>query len=138
LTHPAECSIFVLIGDTAIVGVSRILGTTSGRFRPAPDPDDRPEKFRPDGARNRLQIQRLKDKSGNRSTASSEVEFFRGVMAHLIGEPGHGIRAGLEMNDYRLLDFAVGSAGLMRPALAQAAHHATWRRAFKRRSSINP
>src|SRR5580693_10767727 len=85
----------------------------------------------PDGSRNRLQIQRLKDKCGNKSNASSEVEF-RGVTAHLIGEPGHGIRAGLEMNHYTRLDFAVGSAGLMRHALAQAAHHTTWRRAFQK------
>jgi putative acyl-CoA dehydrogenase len=85
----------------------------------------------PDGSRNRLQIQRLKDKCGNRSNASSEVEF-RGAIAHLIGEPGHGIRAGLEMNHYTRLDFAVGSSGLMRQALAQAAHHAAYRRAFQR------
>lgn len=85
----------------------------------------------PDGSRNRLQIQRLKDKCGNKSNASSEVEF-RGVIAHLIGEPGHGIRAGLEMNHYTRLDFAVGSAGLMRHALAQAAHHTAHRRAFQK------
>ncbi len=85
----------------------------------------------PDGSRNRLMIQRLKDKCGNRSNASSEVEF-RGVIAHLIGEPGHGIRAGLEMNHYTRLDFAIGSAGLMRRALAAAAHHANSRRAFQK------
>ena len=85
----------------------------------------------PDGSRNRLQIQRLKDKCGNKSNASSEVEF-RGVIAHLIGEPGHGIRQGLEMNHYTRLDFGVGSAGLMRHAMAQAAHHVTWRRAFQK------
>ena len=85
----------------------------------------------PDGSRNRLQIQRLKDKCGNKSNASSEVEF-RGVIAHLIGEPGHGIREGLEMNHYTRLDFGVGSAGLMRHALVQAAHHVTWRRAFQK------
>lgn len=85
----------------------------------------------PDGSRNRLQIQRLKDKCGNRSNASSEVEF-RGAIAHMIGEAGHGIRAGLEMNHYTRLDFAVGSAGLMRQALAQAAHHVAHRRAFQR------
>jgi putative acyl-CoA dehydrogenase len=85
----------------------------------------------PDGSRNRLQIQRLKDKAGNKSNASSEVEF-RGAIAHLIGEPGHGIRTGLEMNHYTRLDFAVGSAGLMRQALAQAAHHVAHRRAFQR------
>jgi len=85
----------------------------------------------PDGSRNRLQIQRLKDKCGNKSNASSEVEF-RGVIAHLIGEPGHGIRAGLEMNHYTRLDFAIGSAGLMRHAVAQAAHHTAHRRAFQK------
>ncbi len=85
----------------------------------------------PDGTRNRLQIQRLKDKCGNKSNASSEVEF-RGAIAYLIGEPGHGIRTGIEMNHYTRLDFAVGSAGLMRQALAQAAHHVAHRRAFQR------
>jgi putative acyl-CoA dehydrogenase len=85
----------------------------------------------PDGSRNRLQIQRLKDKCGNRSNASSEVEF-RGVIAHLIGEPGHGIRTGLEMNHYTRLDFSVGSAGIMCHALSRSAHHATWRRAFQK------
>ncbi|MBV9066868.1 MAG: acyl-CoA dehydrogenase family protein [Methylobacteriaceae bacterium] len=85
----------------------------------------------PDGSRNRLQIQRLKDKAGNKSNASSEVEF-RGAIAHAIGEPGHGIRTGLEMNHYTRLDFAVGSAGLMRQALAHAGHHVAHRRAFQR------
>jgi putative acyl-CoA dehydrogenase len=85
----------------------------------------------PDGARNRLQIQRLKDKCGNKSNASSEVEF-RGAIAYLIGEPGHGIRTGIEMNHYTRLDFAIGSAGLMRQALTQAAHHVAHRRAFQR------
>jgi putative acyl-CoA dehydrogenase len=84
-----------------------------------------------DGSRNRLHIQRLKDKCGNKSNASSEVEF-RGAIGHLIGEPGHGIRTGIEMNHYTRLDFAVGSAGLMRQALAQAAHHVAHRRAFQR------
>ena len=84
-----------------------------------------------DGSRNRLQLQRLKDKCGNKSNASSEVEF-RGALAHLIGEPGHGIRTGIEMNHYTRLDFAVGSAGLMRQALAQSAHHVAHRRAFQR------
>ena len=85
----------------------------------------------PDGSRNRLAVQRLKDKAGNRSNASSEVEF-RGAVAHLIGEPGRGIRTGLSMNHYTRLDFAVGSAGLMRQAVSQAAHHVAHRRAFQR------
>jgi putative acyl-CoA dehydrogenase len=85
----------------------------------------------PDGSRNRLQIQRLKDKCGYKSNASSEIEL-RGAIAHLIGEPGHGIRTGIEMNHYTRLDFAVGSAGLMRLALSHAAHHVAHRRAFQR------
>jgi putative acyl-CoA dehydrogenase len=85
----------------------------------------------PDGSRNRLQIQRLKDKCGNKSNASSEVEF-RGAVAHLIGEAGHGIRTGISMNHFTRLDFAVGSSGLMRQAVAQAAHHVANRRAFQR------
>ncbi len=85
----------------------------------------------PDGSRNRIQIQRLKDKCGNRSNASSEVEF-RGAIAHMIGEPGRGIRTGLEMNHYTRLDFAVGSAGLMRQAVSQAGHHVAHRRAFQK------
>jgi putative acyl-CoA dehydrogenase len=91
----------------------------------------------PDGSRNRLQIQRLKDKCGNTSNASSEVEF-GGAIGHLIGEPGHGIRIGLEMNHYTRLDFAIGSAGLMRQALSQTAHHAAHRRAFQRRLIDQP
>jgi putative acyl-CoA dehydrogenase len=85
----------------------------------------------PDGSRNRVQIQRLKDKCGNKSNASSEIEF-RGAIAHMIGEPGRGIRTGISMNHYTRLDFAVGSAGLMRQAVAQAAHHVANRRAFQR------
>jgi len=85
----------------------------------------------PDGSRNRLQIQRLKDKCGNRSNASSEVEF-RGAVGHLIGEPGRGIALGLSMNHHTRLDCALGSAALMRQALSQAAHHVAHRRAFQR------
>jgi putative acyl-CoA dehydrogenase len=84
-----------------------------------------------DGSRNRLVLQRLKDKCGNKSNASSEVEF-RGALGRLLGEEGHGIRTSIEMAHLTRLDFAVGSAGLMRQALAQAAHHALHRRAFQR------
>ena len=59
----------------------------------------------PDGSRNGVAIQRLKDKVGNRSNASSEVEF-RGAIGHLIGEPGRGIRTGLSMNHNSRLDIA--------------------------------
>lgn len=85
----------------------------------------------PDGSRNRIQIQRLKDKCGNKSNASSEVEF-RGAIGHLIGEPGRGIALGLSMNHHTRLDCALGSAALMRQAVSQAAHHVAHRRAFQK------
>ena len=91
----------------------------------------------PDGARNGVAIQRLKEKCGNRSNASSEVEF-RGAIGHLIGEPGRGLRAGLSMNHNTRLDIAAASAGLMRQGLAQAAHHAAHRSAFQRRLIDQP
>ena len=89
------------------------------------------------GVRNRLQLQRLKDKCGNRSNASSEVEF-RDLEAVLVGEEGRGIRAIIEMAHLTRLDFAVGSAGLMRQALSQAIHHTRNRTAFQKRLSDQP
>ncbi len=91
----------------------------------------------PDGSRNRLKIQRLKDKCGNRSNASSEVEF-HGLHAVMLGEEGHGIRTIVEMAHLTRLDFAIGSAGLMRQALSQTIHHVTNRRAFQRRLIDQP
>jgi putative acyl-CoA dehydrogenase len=85
----------------------------------------------PDGTRNRLKLQRLKDKCGNKSNASSEVEFY-GLHATMLGEDGKGIRTIIEMAHATRLDFAVGSSGLMRQALSQAVHHTTNRRAFQR------
>ncbi len=85
----------------------------------------------PDGSRNRLQLQRLKDKCGNKSNASSEVEF-RDLEAVMLGEEGHGIRTIIEMAHVTRLDFAVGSSGLMRQALSQALHHTASRRAFQK------
>jgi putative acyl-CoA dehydrogenase len=85
----------------------------------------------PDGSRNRIIIQRLKDKAGNKSNASSEVEF-RGAYARLIGEEGHGIREAISMGHLTRLECALSSAGIMRLAVAQAAHHASHRRAFQR------
>jgi putative acyl-CoA dehydrogenase len=84
-----------------------------------------------DGSRNRIMIQRLKDKTGNKSNASSEVEF-RGAYARLIGEEGHGIRDAISMGHLTRLDCAISSAGIMRLAVAQAAHHASYRRAFQK------
>ncbi len=85
----------------------------------------------PDGSRNRLKLQRLKDKCGNKSNASSEVEF-HDLQAVLLGDEGRGIRTIIEMAHATRLDFAIGSAGLMRQALSQAVHHTSNRRAFQR------
>jgi putative acyl-CoA dehydrogenase len=85
--------------------------------------------FLPDGSRNRLNIQRLKDKAGNRSNASSEVEF-RECFGWLVGEEGHGIREILSHAHLTRLDFAVGSAGLMRQALTLALNHTQSRKGF--------
>ncbi|MBY8878473.1 acyl-CoA dehydrogenase family protein [Actinacidiphila acidipaludis] len=82
-----------------------------------------------DGTRNRFAIQRLKDKLGNRSNASSEVEF-GGTWARRVGEVGRGVPTIIEMVAATRLDCALGSAALMRQAVAQAVHHATYRRAF--------
>ena len=86
----------------------------------------------PDGTRNAVRIVRLKDKLGNRSNASSEVEF-DGAHAWLLGEEGRGVPVIIEMVQHTRLDCAIGSAGLVRGAVAQALHHATHRRAFGRR-----
>ena len=83
----------------------------------------------PDGSRNPFRIQRLKDKLGNRSNASSEPEF-DGTVAWLVGEEGRGVRTIIEMVSMTRLDCVIGSASLMRQALTQAVHHATHRSAF--------
>jgi putative acyl-CoA dehydrogenase len=85
----------------------------------------------PDGRVNRLRFQRLKDKLGNRSNASAEVEF-QSAHAWLIGEEGRGVAAIIEMVTCTRLDCAVGSAGLMRLALANAAHHCRHRTVFQK------
>jgi putative acyl-CoA dehydrogenase len=85
----------------------------------------------PDGSRNRLKLQRLKDKCGNKSNASSEVEFY-GLHAVMLGDEGRGIRTIIEMAQATRLDFAIGSSGLMRQALSQAIRHTSTRRAFQR------
>ncbi|RKP49417.1 isovaleryl-CoA dehydrogenase [Trinickia fusca] len=88
-------------------------------------------RFAPDGTRNAVRVQRLKDKLGNRSNASSEVEFADayGVM---IGEEGRGVPTIIEMANYTRLDCVIGSAALMRAALVQAIHHTRHRTAFGR------
>jgi putative acyl-CoA dehydrogenase len=83
----------------------------------------------PDGTRNTFRVQRLKDKLGNRSNASAEVEF-DGTWARRVGPEGRGVATIIEMVAATRLDCAIGSAALMRQAVAQAVHHATYREAF--------
>jgi putative acyl-CoA dehydrogenase len=83
----------------------------------------------PDGSRNRFDLQRLKDKLGNRSNASSEVEF-HGTWAQRLGEEGRGVRTIIEMVAATRLDCVLGSAALMRRAVAEASWHAAHRSAF--------
>jgi putative acyl-CoA dehydrogenase len=94
-------------------------------------------RFTPDGERNAVRINRLKSKLGNRSNASSEVEFFD-AHAELIGEEGRGIPTIIEMSTYTRLDCAIGSSGLMRQAVAQAIHHAHYRVAFQKKLVDQP
>jgi putative acyl-CoA dehydrogenase len=89
------------------------------------------------GERNRLQVQRLKDKCGNKSNASSEIEF-RDLEAVMVGDDGRGIRNIIEMAHLTRLDFAIGSSGLMRQAVSQAIHHTTNRSAFQKRLVDQP
>jgi putative acyl-CoA dehydrogenase len=86
-------------------------------------------RFTPDGERNRIHLQRLKDKLGNRSNASSEVEF-RGAWAQLVGEEGRGVPTIIEMVNHTRLDCSLGGAAGMRHGVAQAIHHCTYRSAF--------
>ncbi|MEV6447991.1 acyl-CoA dehydrogenase family protein [Amycolatopsis sp. NPDC051716] len=83
----------------------------------------------PDGSRNRILLQRLKDKLGNRSNASSEIEYGHAV-GWLVGEEGRGVRTIIEMVNNTRLDCTLGSASGMRLGAVRAVHHATHRRAF--------
>src|SRR5437773_9407165 len=83
----------------------------------------------PDGTRNNFHIERLKDKLGNRSNASSEVALDE-AWAVLVGEEGRGVRTIIEMVNHTRLDCVIGSASLMRQAVAQATHHTAHRTAF--------
>ena len=86
-------------------------------------------RWTPDGDRNRFFLQRLKNKLGNRSNASSEVEY-RETWARRVGPEGRGIATILEMVNHTRLDCMLGSSALMRQALAQATHHGRFRKAF--------
>ncbi|MBR8741490.1 acyl-CoA dehydrogenase family protein [Nocardiopsis sp. MG754419] len=83
----------------------------------------------PDGTRNKVHLQRLKDKLGNRSNASAELEY-DGAVAHPVGEPGRGVPTIIEMVNGTRLDCVIGSASGMRAALVQAVHHAETRGVF--------
>jgi len=91
----------------------------------------------PDGTRNPFHIQRLKDKCGNRSNASSEIEY-RETRARIVGQEGRGIATLIEMAHLTRFDIVVACAGMMRSALNQALHHAAHRRAFGRRLIEQP
>lgn len=91
----------------------------------------------PDGSRNAVRLVRLKDKLGNRSNASSEVEF-DAAWACLLGEEGRGVPVIIEMVQHTRLDCAIGSAGIVRGAAARAFHHAAHRRAFGKRLVEQP
>jgi putative acyl-CoA dehydrogenase len=91
----------------------------------------------PDGTRNTFHIQRLKDKLGNRSNASAEIEL-SGAWAVMVGEEGRGVRTIIDMVNHTRLDCVIGSASLMRQAVAQATHHTAHRRAFGRLLSEQP
>ncbi len=94
-------------------------------------------RWLPDGTRNRFLIQRLKDKLGNRSNASSEIEY-RDTWALMVGEEGRGVPTIIDMVNSTRLDVAICAAALMRQSLAQASHHAAHRSAFQRRLIDQP
>jgi putative acyl-CoA dehydrogenase len=94
-------------------------------------------RFLPDGSRNDIRVQRLKNKLGNRSNASSEVEFCDAI-GWMIGREGRGIPTILEMGSHTRLDCVTGTAGIMRAALCHALHHARGRSAFGRPLAEQP
>src|SRR6516225_965008 len=94
-------------------------------------------RFLPDGSINKLRIERLKDKLGNRSNGSAEVSFDRAV-GYLMSEEGRGVQTIIDMVTLTRLDCAVSSAGLMRQALARAIHHAQHRSVFQKRLIDQP
>jgi len=94
-------------------------------------------RFRPDGSVNSIYFQRLKDKLGNRSNASSEVEFVD-AYGVLVGDEGKGIRTIIQMVQLTRQDCAIASAGLMRSGLAHALHHTRFRSVFQKHLADQP
>tara|TARA_R110002096_G_scaffold201392_4_gene385887 strand:+ start:2784 stop:4448 length:1665 start_codon:yes stop_codon:yes gene_type:complete len=115
------CDAFLVLANTQGFGVSCFLVP----------------RWRPDGRRNQLAIQRLKDKLGNRSNASSEMEF-QDTFGVMVGEEGRGIRTIIEMVAGNRIFCAMSSAGIMRQALVQALHHTSHRSAFQNRLIRQP
>ncbi|HSB96397.1 MAG TPA: acyl-CoA dehydrogenase family protein [Spongiibacteraceae bacterium] len=94
-------------------------------------------RWLPDGTRNNFFIQRLKDKMGNRSNASSEIEY-QNTFAMPIGGEGRGVKTIIEMVHHTRLDTCLAAAGLMRQAFVQAVHHANYRSVFEKRLIEQP
>jgi putative acyl-CoA dehydrogenase len=94
-------------------------------------------RFQPDGRVNALRLRRLKDKLGNRSNASSEVEF-QGAYARRCGPEGEGIKTIIGMVALTRLDCVIGALGILRAALLQAIHHARFRMAFQKKLIDQP
>lgn len=94
-------------------------------------------RWRPDGTVNPIHLMRLKDKLGNRSNASSEIEF-PGTWAQMVGEPGRGVATIIRMVAETRMDCVIGSASLMRQAVAEAIHYCDARKAFGNQLSRQP
>jgi putative acyl-CoA dehydrogenase len=94
-------------------------------------------RWTPDGERNAIRLMRLKDKLGNRSNASSEIEL-EGAWAQLVGEEGRGVPTIIEMANHTRLDCVLASTGMIRQATTQALHHAAHRSAFGQKLAAQP
>lgn len=115
------CDAFLVLANTEGMGISCFLVP----------------RWRPDGTRNNLFLQRMKDKLGNKSNASTEMEF-QDTWGVMVGEEGRGIRTIIEMVTGNRLYCAMASAGIMRQALVQALHHTSHRSAFQKRLIQQP
>lgn len=122
-TSAPMCDVFLVLAQSRPGGERSDGGTSGGLscfFLP---------RVLPDGTRNRMFLQRLKDKLGNHANASSEVEY-DGATAWLVGEEGRGVKTIIEMVNLTRLDCTLGSATSMRTGLSRAVHHAQHRKAF--------
>ena len=115
------CDAFLVLANTESMGISCFLV----------------QRWRPDGTRNSLFIQKMKDKLGNRSNASTEMEL-QDTWGIMLGQEGRGIRTIIEMVIGNRLYCAMSSAGIMRQALVQAIHHTSHRSAFQKRLIQQP